>query len=1571
MKKITSNLFFSFLAFLFLVVLTPVSAKNFPISDPISSTKITLPAAEITISGDSSPICLGATITLTLSGVISGNINKWERQVNNGGYNNIANSNGNLTITDTPTYSGTYQYRVTLKNGSLTEFYYTHSIVVNTPPNGGGVYGGNSNICNNGSTGIMTLSGSTGTILDWEKRLNSGTWNSIANTTNNYSEIPSSPGTWEYRCLVGIDGCTTVYSTPFTVVVNPTLTITLGANPVICATTTSTSIPYTATTGNPNQWFLVFDSNAHSAGLLDQNSPLNTTPGSIAINVPYSISAGIYNATVTVLTYSPSCSSISYPVSITINPSSLGGNVSSNQTICSGNSPANITTSCQTGTTIQWQTSTDNSTFTPISGATTTTLTSAQMGVLTVTHYYRVNSGSTNSNSVKMTVTPSNTITRTSAIGTDSQTTCINSGITTITYATVGATGTIITGLPTGVTGTSSANVVTLSGTPTSSGTFNYLITLTGGCGSTTATGKITVNSTPGGGSITGGNTPICNTVSTGTMTLTGSTGTILGWEKRLNSGTWTSIANTTNTYSETPTPTGTWDYRGVIGNGGCTTVYSTPFTVVVNPNLPVSVTIGASATTICSGTSVTFTATPTNGGTTPSYQWKVNGTVVGSNSATYNSTTLTNGNTVSVVMTSNATPCSIGSPATSNNVTIIVNPNLPSSVTIGASATTICSGTSVTFTATPTNGGTTPTYQWKVNGVNAGTNSASFTSTALVNSDIISLIMTSSASPCLTGSPATSNGITMTVNPNLPASVSITASATTICSGTSVTFTATPTNGGTTPTYQWKVNGVNAGTNSASFTSTALVNSNIVSVVMTSNASPCLTGSPATSNGITMTVNPNLPASVTIGASATTICSGTSVTFTATPTNGGTTPTYQWKVNGVNAGTNSASFTSTALVNSDIVSVVMTSNATPCSTGSPATSNNVTMTVNLLPTASVVYNNSPICIGTDASFTLNGTSGALVTYTINGGTTSTTILNGGTALITVLQASTSQTLNLVSVASNGCTTALGTSSVVGFDATMYDGSTWSNGLPTSTKSAIFTGNYSIAANFNACSILVTNNAAVEVNSNNNVYLQGTITVATGSSFTLSNNTNLIQADESAVNIGNIIVKRNTSTIVRLDHTLWSSPVVGQNLYSFSPATLSTRFYTYDTTLNAYVTTGLSSSSVFTPAKGFAIRAPNDQSATTPAEWTGVFTGVPNNGTKYFAVTYDSNGSNYNLVGNPYPSTIDANTFYQENQGVIEGTLYFYQHTLSMNALGYFPESGTNYASWTPGTGGAAATTGDDNHTPAVAPNGTIQVGQGFIVGAIAPGNVTFTNSMRAADQRKQFLRTKNVPAEKNRIWLNLKSSTGADINQILVGYVTGATQGVDANCDGLLYGNTGSYLYSTINGDYYVIQGRALPFTASDEVQLGFNCATAGNYSIKLADMDGLFLGSQDVYIRDNLKGTDTNIKTAPYVFSSEIGTFENRFQIVYTQALGIPSNDFNEKSVIVYKGVDGFHVTTKGNSMKTILVYDVSGRLIFKLNDINATTAILKGLSQTNEVLLLKIISEENKSVTIKIIN
>jgi hypothetical protein len=95
-----------------------------------------------------------------------------------------------------------------------------------------------------------------------------------------------------------------------------------------------------------------------------------------------------------------------------------------------------------------------------------------------------------------VTVNPDNTITLTSATGTDNQTVNIETNITTITYTTTGATGADFSGLPAGISGNWAANEVTISGTPTETGTFNYTVELTGGCGTVTATGTINVNNT-------------------------------------------------------------------------------------------------------------------------------------------------------------------------------------------------------------------------------------------------------------------------------------------------------------------------------------------------------------------------------------------------------------------------------------------------------------------------------------------------------------------------------------------------------------------------------------------------------------------------------------------------------------------------------------------------------------------------------------------------------------------------------------------------------------------------------------------------------------------------------------------------------------------------------------------------------------------------------------------------------------------------------------------------------------------------------------------------------------------
>ncbi|MPM38075.1 hypothetical protein SDC9_84698 [bioreactor metagenome] len=214
-----------------------------------------------------------------------------------------------------------------------------------------------------------------------------------------------------------------------------------------------------------------------------------------------------------------------------------------------------------------------------------------------------------------------------------------------------------------------------------------------------------------------------------------------------------------------------------------------------------------------------------------------------------------------------------------------------------------------------------------------------------------------------------------MTVNTSYPVSVSIDALPSgLVCSGVPVTFTATAVNGGTAPVYQWMVNGLAVGSNSSTYTSSSLSNSDVVTCEVTSDLT-CASGNPAASNAIAMAVTQTLPVSVVIAASpGTTICEGTEITFTATGSNGGTSPVYEWTINGSAAGTNSPTFSSMSLVNGDVVNCTMTSDEV-CTSGNPATSNNIAIVV--------------------APYTVAGTMSSMETEVCEGESTGTIILSG------------------------------------------------------------------------------------------------------------------------------------------------------------------------------------------------------------------------------------------------------------------------------------------------------------------------------------------------------------------------------------------------------------------------------------------------------------------------------------------------------------------------------------------------------------------------------------------------
>lgn len=478
-------------------------------------------------------------------------------------------------------------------------------------------------------------------------------------------------------------------------------------------------------------------------------------------------------------------------------------------------------------------------------------------------------------------------------------------------------------------------------------------------------------------------NTPFCQgTLKTFSSIYTnaGSSSTIWQWKKNgINVGTNNATYRDSTLQNN---DTMTLAMTSAISCAVPKTVTSAPVIMTVRPRVIPSVSITASATTICPGQSVTFTATPTNGGN-PVYEWIKNGAHVGGTSI-YQTSTLANGDSVYVILY-NTTDCIPDSDITSNVIHITVAQAVTPSVTIAQSPTIICSGTIPTFTATPVNGGSTPTYQWKVNDINVGNNSNTYTPSTAVNGNVVKVIMTSSLG-CASSPSATSNSITMIVNDSLQEFVSVTASATTICAGTVVTFSAAESGGGS-GTFQWQLNGNNVGTNSLIYRTDSLHNGDKVKVVFASTFACSLPA--VSSNEITITVNSASTPSVSILASATNICAGQQVTFTATPVNGGASPSYQWKLNGNNVGNNSPTYQSSSLQNGDKIKVVITSSS-PCSSPSPVTSNEITMAVNSGEPASVTIaaSQTTICAGQSVTFTstlVNGGTSPTYEWTLNG----------------------------------------------------------------------------------------------------------------------------------------------------------------------------------------------------------------------------------------------------------------------------------------------------------------------------------------------------------------------------------------------------------------------------------------------------------------------------------------------------------------------------------------------------------------------------------------------------------
>jgi hypothetical protein len=502
--------------------------------------------------------------------------------------------------------------------------------------------------------------------------------------------------------------------------------------------------------------------------------------------------------------------------------------------------------------------------------------------------------------------------------------------------------------------------------------------------------------------------------------------------------------------------------------------------------------------------------------------------------------------------------------------------------------------------------------------------------------------------------------------------------------------------------------------------------------------------------------------------------------------------------------------------------------------------------------------------------------------------------------------------------------------------------------------------------------------------------------VINNGSLTIENDGSLVQTEDGITNTGSITMERSAS--IRLyDYIYWSAPVADFPVTSLSPNTPSSAIYKWNSTIansnNGFGNWQNTAENMLTGV-GYIVRAPNNYNAIVPQDFKATFIGIPNNGIydvpvqrgNYTGANYlGRNGvlltnanDNWNLIGNPYPSSINALDFLNANPN-IEGAVRLWTHGTLPNASNQDPFYGDFAYNYTAADylihNGTATLSGPTGY------NGLIGAGQSFFVlmndGIAATETVRFSNSMRSRlYPNNQFYRSmsgyQNDEAnEKHRIWLDLIAPSKT-VTRTVIGYVPGATNEKDRLFDALTDYSSSQNFYSLIDSEIVCIQGRPVPFTTADSVPLGVKIPSNGIYTIAVAAIDGLFLSeNQTLYLEDTELHTTHNLSEKPYAFTIDKGIVNNRFVLRYTSnSLGKSTVEESANEVIVTTGDHTITILSKNEPLQKVIISDITGRIIKTENNSNSSTSLSVACAKNNQPLLVCIYFSNGQTLIKKIL-
>lgn len=596
--------------------------------------------------------------------------------------------------------------------------------------------------------------------------------------------------------------------------------------------------------------------------------------------------------------------------------------------------------------------------------------------------------------------------------------------------------------------------------------------------------------------------------------------------------------------------------------------------------------------------------------------------------------------------------------------------------------------------------------------------------------------------------------------------------------------------------------------------------------------------------------------------------------------------------------------------------------------------------------------------------------------------------------------------------------------------STWLNGNVWDIQNPTDVKPwSIFTVksnvtnstgiiSYGLIIEDNKTLTISGDNAGADYEVNNGWYLElnGTLDLEGDSQLTQTVNSELVTSAEGNVR------RRQEGNLNYFRYNYWSSPVGdlgttnantdfnidmikdgdGNNIeftdeYNENNKISRYWLYTFQNGQTYYDWVSINELSDIAPGMGYTQKG----TQVTGDEQNYIFEGKPNNGTITLAandVIGDSANEHLNdpdlgiynytssLIGNPYPSAINAKTFIADNSAVIHGAVYVWEqwagnsHILAEYEGGYATINESDTAPAYQWNNGAIQSV--------TRPTFYIPVAQGFFVEVTADtGSIEFNNSQRvfikesAADgsdpnNGSVFVRSAQENTNEEDltgiIRLNLTVSNGNKRNFVLAFSET-ATDGYDYGFDARTIDPQEDDLNSYLDGENMIIQTFA-PITNDKVIDLAFNSTGTYNYTIELDEIKNI-PEDQQVYLRDNLTGTYFDLRIGAYSFSSEVsGQDTDRFDVVFQSGDTLSNDDFINDSTLIYVNntEDMLYVKGLTKKAKHLSMTNMLGQAIKTYNNIDNQT-LENGVDISNlsaGVYLVSVQTENNLTIDKKII-